>query len=115
MGFLEGVLEGAVFVVGAVDQFAVIYVQIFEDSVDSGEKDLFFSIFAQELRFSSLEGKVNQNGITFSDSFVSVEHVGEGDCRVKLDQFGLILIKPLGCCFRSLVSDLGIVDAQILK
>ena len=39
---------------------------------------------------------VNKNSITFSNHLLSINKVRESDSRIFLNEFGLVLIEPLG-------------------
>jgi len=77
--------------------------------------DLLFNIFPQQLRFSGLVAEMHHDGITLGNNFITVNQVGQGDGRVFLQKFGLILIKPFGSALSSAVSDLGVGDAQVFE
>ena len=115
MGFLECALKGLVFVVDPIGKSNVVWVEIFENPVHCRQLHLFFCDSAEELRFARLVAEMHDDGVALGDDFVAIEQIGQGEGWVPLEQFGFVLIEPLGPSLSTLVSDFAVGNAKVLE
>ena len=80
---------------GLVGQSRELRLEIFVDSIGSGQKHLFLGVSPQQVQSIGLVADIDDDGSALSDDFLAIEQVGQGECCIFGEVFRLIHLEPL--------------------